>query len=345
MYQVLRGESLKAVLPRIIVCWVLAAVLLGVGAPGLVKMAAGPKDLDSVPREERIGKYVSFDASEVIVAFATLTSSSDSGSKTLETYYLLPAGENCYMAVLDRREHHDDVLKKAMEQSHAYYMEDLGTLTPLGPLSGTVTKLGSDMPSYMADCIDNYQLPGYEEGKSSLGLIVEQQVVLDRVGFLPGSVSAVLGILGLVCLLLGLLQLVLVLSGFYERKVKACVGDVADEDFAAMEKIERVRVGEYILYPQGAGDLALKTEDLVWGYPMPEPLVVSKYRWPVSLYDRDQNLTRISFMDQRSCQKFLDAVKTRGGCFRVGYTPKAAEQFQNDFPAFLRDTELMEKEG
>ena len=42
MYQVLRGESLKAVLPRIIVCWVLAAVLLGVGAPGLVKMAAGP---------------------------------------------------------------------------------------------------------------------------------------------------------------------------------------------------------------------------------------------------------------------------------------------------------------
>ena len=40
MYKTLRKESLKCVLPRIIACAVIAAILLAICAGGLVKLAA-----------------------------------------------------------------------------------------------------------------------------------------------------------------------------------------------------------------------------------------------------------------------------------------------------------------
>ena len=151
MKRALRKESIHHLLPRIIICGLLAVILFGLSGKGLISMMVGPKNLaDSTPKK---GEYVSFDASEVIVAFANLTAKSDSGTDTLKTYYLLPAGDNTYLAVMDRKEHHSDVLDKAMDQSHEYYLGDLETLTQLGPLQGTITALDDDMPGYMTDCI------------------------------------------------------------------------------------------------------------------------------------------------------------------------------------------------
>ena len=337
MYRSLRKESLKAVLPRIIALAVLTVILLGVSGGSLIKMASGPKPLDSVPADRLKGAYVEFDASEIIVAFASLTSKGDGGSKTLETYYLLPLGEQQYLAVMDQKEHNGNVIERAMEQSHEYYMGDLESLTKLGPLHGTVSELDEEMLSYMADCIDNYQLPGFEEGRDSQRLLQSYQINLDHAGFLPEGAARILGICSLVCLLLLAAQLAVVFSGVYQRSVRAVVGKEEDAGFDQAQTIERVRVGKYVWYPQGPISRALKTEDLIWGYVMPEPMVVSKYRWPVAMYDRGQKLTRIQFMDQKHCQDFLDAIEAQGHPFRKGYTSALAEQFQNDPEGFIRD--------
>ena len=127
MKRALRKESITHLLPRIILCGLLAVILFGLSGKGLISMVTGPMYLSDSLEE---GSYVSFDASDVIVAFANLTAKSDSGTKTLKTYYLLPAGDNTYLAVMDRKEHHSDVLDKAMDQSHEYYLGDLETLTP-----------------------------------------------------------------------------------------------------------------------------------------------------------------------------------------------------------------------
>ena len=165
MKRALRKESITHLLPRIILCGLLAVILFGLSGKGLISMVTGPMYLSDSLDE---GSYVSFDASDVIVAFANLTAKSDSGTKTLKTYYLLPAGDNTYLAVMDRKEHHSDVLDKAMDQSHEYYLGDLETLTQLGPLQGTITALDDDMTSYMVDCIEKYTLPGYEEGGDTM---------------------------------------------------------------------------------------------------------------------------------------------------------------------------------
>lgn len=340
MYKILRKESFLRLLPRIIACVLALVILLGLCGGGLIRLAAGPKLLDGAELADPVGDYVSFDANQVIVAFASLTAKSDSESKTLKTYYLLPAGEGRYMAVLDRKEQNSQALEKAMEQSREYYLGDLTTLAPIGELSGTVKPLEDDMQDFMTECIEKYELPGYEAGRDSANLILPYQVELDRVGFLSERAALILGGIALAVLVLLIVQLVVLFAGCYQRRVRALMGD-SPEDISEMIKIERVRVGEYILFNQGPGSRALKTADVIWGYAMPEPMVVSKYRWPVALYDVEQHMSRINFMEQKHCEEFLNAIAGRGYPFVQGYTSEYAEKFRNQFEAFREEAGRM----
>lgn len=326
MYKILRKESFKRLLPRIIACALVLVVLLGLCGSGLLRLLAGPKPLDAYVKT---GDYVSFDASEVIVAFASLSSKSDSGSETLKTYYLLTIPD-VYLAVVDRKEQNSAMLEKAMEQSHEYYLGDLDTLTEIGTLRGTVKPLEDGMADYMADCLDKYELPDYD--------ISLWQIELNSVGLFSETWVKILGAAAAVVFLLLVAQLVVIFSGCYQRHVRNMLGDsVSDETFSQAAQIERMRVGEYIWYSKGPGSRALKTSEIIWGYAMPEPMVVSKYRWPVALYTVDQTMLRINFMEQKSCERFLANIAAQGHPFVQGYTTEYAEKFQNNFEAFLAD--------
>ena len=347
MKSALRKESIHHLLPRIIICGVLAVILFGLSGKGLVSMLIGPKSLaDAAPEK---GEYVSFDASEVIVAFANLTAKSDSGTDTLKTYYLLPAGDGTYLAVMDKKEHHSDIMDKAMDQSHEYYLGDLETLTTLGTVQGTVTALEDDMTGYMVECIEKYNLPGYEEGSDTSALILPLQIDLDRVGLFSKTITLILGGAGLVFLILMLVFLIPALTGHYQKKAMETVlkdhtPEEAEALFTSAEMLERVRVGTYLWYQKGATTHAVKTADLIWGYPMPEPLVISKYRWVVALYDLEQHMIQVCFQNQGDCQKLLDAIKAQGHPFVSGYTSELSQKFQQNFKGFVRDAEKAVKE-
>lgn len=349
MNKVLKKETLKTLLPMIIITAVLTIALLAVSCQGLLMMLSGPTELSDMTLEEAEGKYVSFDASQVIVAFATWSVSNDSETKVLETYYLLPYGENTYIAVMDAEEKNANVLDRAMEQSHEYYMGDLETLTRLGTLSGTLKPLEEDMISYMVDCIESYTLPGYEEGGNTASLIYSYQVNIDEVGFLSTSTAALLGVIALVFLALTLLLLVPALTGAYQKKAAGIVSEEltaeeAEDAFNEAQSIEKIHVGKFIWYQKGASTKALSTRKLIWGYCMPEPLVVSKYRWPVALYDEEQNFTQICFMEKKNREKFLSAIAAQGHPFIDTYTSELAQKFKNDPEGFQKDAAKAAKE-
>lgn len=338
--KVLRKQTLKKLCPMMIIAGILALAFLAVSCQGMLSLISGPQPLSPGNVEEE-GSYVSFDASQVIVAFASLSVSSDSGSQVLETYYLLPAGDGTYLAVMDPKETNDNVLNRAMEQSHEYYLGDLENLTRLGDLSGTLVPLEDDMESYMVDCITNYSLPGYD-ADSVLSLIRPVQVNLNKVGFLSVTQAVVLFGIGLGFLAVLLLILIPALAGAYQKKATAvvlgeCTVQEAEDAFKQAKNIERVYVDKFIWFPKGAATRVLKTSDLVWGYPMPEPLVVSKYRWPVALYDQEQNCTQICFMDSKNRQVFLDAIKAQGHPFVDTYTSALSQKFKNDPEGFVKD--------
>ena len=341
MNKILRGYSMKVMLPKIIAVFAAAIILLGVSAPGLVMMIGGPTDISQVDLANAQGTLVSFDASEIIVAIATLSSTDgDGNTEVVETHYLLPDGNGKYLTVVDKKEHNGNVLSRAMEQSEQYYLHDLETLTRLGDLQGTVKPLDDDIISYATDCITTYELPGYAEGADLSDLIIEVQIELDQVGYLSETVALVLGLLGLVFAIVGVVLLMPVLTGAYQKKAFAALGttqEEAEEAFAEAECIENVHVGKYIWYQKGATTHSVITKNLIWGYTMPEPLVVSKYRWPVALYDLDQNEIRVCFMEKKDCEKFLSAIEAQGNPFVKGYTTTLAQKFQNNFHKFVEE--------
>lgn len=342
MKKELRKHTLKQLLPLILTFAILAAGLLGISAGGLMKLVSGPEPMNTADPQSQMGHYVSFDASKVIVACASLSNSGT--DQVLKTYYLLPADNNMYLAVVDVKEANDDVLTKAMDQSREYYLGDLETLTSLGNISGTVKSIEDDMTSFLTDCIDNYALPGYEEGRDSANLIIPCQIELDRLGFLSIPLALILGGLGLLSLIVMLALLIPALTGAYQKKALATAlehddADTIERDFNQGNIIERVHAGKYIWYPKGASTRVVKAEDVVWGYIMPEPLVVSKYRWPVALYTGPQEMTQICFMDKKNCQKLLDAIAEQGHPFIGTYSPAYAQKFKTDYEGFCKMAE------
>ena len=348
MNKVLRKQTIKSLIAWIIICAVLAVAALGVSAQGLLMKLTGPTALAELSLEEAEGKYVSFDASEVIVSFATWSASNDTDTKVLATYYLLPY-DGSYIAVMDSKENNARILERAMEQSQQYYMADLENLTKLGDIAGTVKPLEADMEEYMVKCIENYTLPGYVEGGNTYDLLLPYQVNLDQVGFLYTKAVVILSIVGLVFLVLTLGLLIPALTGAYQKKANAVLSEKltaeeADAAFNEAETIEKIRVGKYIWYQKGAATKVLSTEDLIWGYSMPEPLVVSKYRWPVALYDREQKFTQICFMEKKNREKFLSAIAAQGHPFIDVYTSELGQKFKNDPEGFAKEAAKTAKE-
>lgn len=340
----LKQKTMKTLLPFILVAALLTVAFLGIAAPGLLKIIAGPQPLAQQNLDDMQGKYVSFDASEVIVAFASLSVKSDSGTEVLETYYLLPAGDGTYLAVMDAKERNANVLERAMTQSQEFYMGDLETLTRLGDISGTVVAMEEDMESYMVETIEKYALPGYVEGESSYSLIRPAQINLDKAGFLYTNVASLLAVIGLVFLAITLLILIPGLTGAYQKKAVSVTGEDGEAAFAEALTIEQIQVGKYVWYQKGASTRVLKTEDLVWGYSMPEPLVVSKYRWPVALYDMEQNFYQVCFMDKKNREKFIAAIAAQGHPFMDNYTSDLAQKFNSNFEGFVADAAKAAKE-
>lgn len=341
MKKVLKKQTLKTLSPMIIITAVLALAFLAVSCTGIITMLSDPTPLSQQDPDNIVGEYVSFDASNVIVAFATLSVSSDSDTQVLETYYLLPYGDGTYLAVMDAEEANANVLERAMEQSYEYYLGDLETLTRLGTLQGTVVELEEDMESYMVDCITNYSLPGYD-ADSLLSLIRPVQINIDKVGFLYADTAALLAVIGGVFLALMLLLLIPAMVGAYQKKAMDAIAEdcseaEAEAAFSAAEVIEQVHVGAYIWYPKNASTKVLKTSRIIWGYPMPEPLVVSKYRWPVALYDQDQECTQICFMEKKNREKFLAAIAAQGHPFLDYYSSELSQQFKNNLDGFMKE--------
>lgn len=341
MIRTLKGYSMKVMLPKIVALFCVALILFGVSAMGIVMLLGGATPVSQLDWENSTGEYVSFDASEIIVAVATLSSSKGDGkTQVMETHYLLPSGDGRYLCVVDYKEKNSSVLTRAMEQSQQYYMADLETLTRLGDLKGTVKPLDDSVVSYMTDCIDNYQLPGYVEGESSMKLILERQIELNQVGYLSETVALALCFGGVLFAVAGLALLLPVVTGTYQKKALEGIDpEEIEAAFANAEVIEQVHVGAYIFYQKGAATKRLQTSELIWGYAMPEPLVVSKYRWPVALYTREQEMVQVCFMEKKSCEKFLNAIKAQGHPFISGYTSDYAQLFQNNFEKFLAEAE------
>jgi hypothetical protein len=347
MEKTLRRASLKKVLPRILVCFLLFIVLLAVTGLGVFKLLAGPTALSQLDAADAQGRYVSVDASQALAAFASYSTD----DKVSEEYFILALDDGRFMAI-SAKGSNIDLLEAAGDQAEDFYVNGtLDTMQSMGSVSGTVSTMADELYEYMDQALESMSnyipvLQG-EDGYSDQILYVCLKV--DRVGWLSTKYVVILSVLALLFLLLGIAQIVLVYSGSYQREVTALLKPylrteddraAVEADFAEAQVIEHVRVGkDFTWYQIGARAMVLRNDQVIWGYCQIEPLVVSKYRWPMCLWMRDGNCLTPHLEDQRSVKAILKALADGGNQFLSGYDANRLRRCEANFDDFLEEVD------
>jgi hypothetical protein len=347
MEKTLRRASLKKVLPRILVCFLLFIILLAVTGLGVFKLLAGPTALSQLDAADAQGRYVSVDASQALAAFASYSTDDD----VSEEYFILALEDGRFMAI-SAKGSNIDLLEAAGDQAENFYVNGtLDTMQSMGSISGTVTTLPDELHDYMDQALEsmsNY-IPALQGENGYSDQVLYVCLKTGRVGWMPSQAVVVLTALALLFLVLGLAQVALVCSGSYQREVHALLKPylrtdddraALEADFAAAQTIEHVRVGRlYTWYQVGARSMVLRNDQIVWGYCQIEPLVVSKYRWPMCLWMRDGSCLTPHLEDQRSVKAILKALADGGSQFLSGYDANRLRRCEANFDDFLEEVD------
>ncbi len=148
----------------------------------------------------------------------TSTAKSDQRHENNKDVLSVARGDNTYLAVMDRKEHHSDVLDKAMDQSHDKLSGRSGNLDPARPPSRYHYCLDDDYARLYDGMHRKIYATRYEEGNDTSALILPLQIDLDRVGLFSKTVTLILGGAGLVFLILMLVFLIPALTGHYQKR-------------------------------------------------------------------------------------------------------------------------------
>ena len=332
MTDYLKKVSKKRMMPKIIALFAAALLLLIATKFGIFSLILGPTTAGETAAEDLMGKYVSFDASDSIAAYASLGSS---GSSKMQ-YYVLTWGDK-YISISATSEHYN-LLEAASEQSQEYYLGDLTELSPLGELKGTVVKLEDDLKDFMISGITGIGIPGADTAEEAEAHVVPYTIKLGYVGWLPQTWCLVFTALALLCIAGAVALLVLLNTGFYHKNALAVVGGDknAEADFETSTLHDQIRVGKrYIWYFKGPKSYALPTSSVVWGYCEANPMVVSKYQWPMALYTQDKNYHCVHIATKDEINQILSEIAAHKYPFVEGYTSAKNKMFQSDFQAFF----------
>lgn len=332
MTDYLKKVSKKRMMPKIIALFAAALLLLIATRFGIFSLILGPTTADKTAAEDLQGKYVSFDASESIAAYASLGSS---GSAKMQ-YYVLTWGDK-YISITATSEHYN-LLDAASEQSQEYYLGDLTELSPLGELRGTVVRLEDDLKEFMVSGITGIGIPGADTAEEAEAHVVPYTIKLGYVGWLPQTWCLIFTALALLCIAGAVALLVLLNTGYYLKNVTAVVGSDknAESDFETSTVHDQVRVGKkYIWYFKGPKSYAVPTASVVWGYCEANPMVVSKYQWPMALFTQDKSYHCVHIATKEEINQILAEIAAHKYPFVEGYTSAKNKMFQNDYQAFF----------
>lgn len=345
MEKTLRAASMKKALPRIIICFLLAVILLAVTGFGIFRLIGGATPLSELDADSLDGRYVSVDLSQALAGFATLSVDDE----VTKEYFVLQLDDGRYMAIAGRGSYMDD-LDAAGDQAEDYFVNGtVDSLTSMGTVCGTVIALDEDLEEYLLTALETMAdyIPELEDVEDLESLVIYSCLEMGRVGTLQTTPVIILSVLALLFLLLAIVLLVLILTGRYQKQVHALLADAdmeaVEADFRDAKRVEHVRVGKlYTWYQAGARSLAVENSQIIWAYCQIEPLVVSSYRWPLCMWLRDGSMVGPHLKDQKSVKTILATLEAGGARFLNGYTADRNQACNSNFDKFLQaaDEEL-----
>lgn len=350
MLEELKKQSLKRVLPGVIILAILAGICLAVGGPGILNMAKGPVPLYEYYGDELVGRYVAADVYVVYDWYAETTSRRE-GSR-LETTksrdFIIDANDLEYIALevpaadLDR-------VEEQMYDSWDYMDGVLDDLTAYYHIEGTVERMDSETlrlyTEYLAD--ENGNL-----SDSFLPYIIKQ----GKVGGADKGFCIFMSVVGLLLLLWMALLLVKALTGGYQKSIKrhaAAQGDLPllDEFYIASEPLNGVRSdGRWVLFNDGAKSILLDAPEVLWGYVNRTTHRTNGIKtgttWSVQLRTRDRKAYAIGAKTEEQARETLQLLASSMPHLVTGYSDALNRLFNQDpgrFATIPTDTALQQE--
>lgn len=347
MYLRLKKKSLIKMLPIWGVPLALGIILLVVALPSLIVLLKGPTSLTALPADKLNGAYVETDLNQIVGNFAKSVNSSSDGSteEVLKTYYVMTYGEDNYVSILINGEDYASELESMQEIVSAYYGGDADELTMSYKVKGTITPLTESYQDYYYKWFSDTE---FLKDENIDDAYIEQHALLYTVNIgAAGSFSPfsdwLLSILGLILFALGTTMLILILTGYYQRKVKVFQKELGpqdsqspESDFTQAKKIKDIFVGsQYTWYFKGYNSMIVHNSDIVWLYAMYKTLEKGKRKWTLICRFKDKSRHVINVKSDIQLEEIMEAIESAGYPLIIGYSDEKEALFNSDLKAFL----------
>lgn len=325
----MKRHSLRYIMPRLAIALALAVALLALTTGSIINLLAGAKPLDA---SSQVGDYVSVDKSQLISIYAALSS----GSKTTDNYYILHLGDGVYLS-MHAPASDEETFQRATSQAYDYYRNNSNILNPMGMISGQLTTPNKETSAMLIDWASQSSLPGFEDADAPTGKVLPLELQYNRIGLLSITWNWILFGLGIACLIWFGVELYLIQSGKYFRHVRQALGNsaAANQDWQKAEPFGNARIGkDYIWYTRGPQTEVCSLPSVIWVYKQFDSRVTGRYKWPVSVFTRDQSYHELCVREDAQREQLIAILHAHGGKFVTGYSQDNYNQFCNDFDAF-----------
>lgn len=348
MLKALKMKSLKKNLTKILIALALTVGLLAGTGFGAFKAIGGPVDLYSLDADELDGKYVTAEIYYIFDCYAYTESTNSSTNRSTVTekeYIILTKDWNDFfgMALPSSMIREAD---KVMDDTYRYYCGEipLSGLTRTVTVTGTIQKMGSESRDFFYEYFDYESLSEEDQAR-----IHPVYLRANYLGWMPEGLTWIMTI-GAACSFIYMLWiLIAVLTGSYQKSVKAyCKASESPE--TTMEELEHfyqntdpvngVRVGKWILFESKGKDILLDTNNAVWAYMHTvnhtSNGIPTGRTFGVILRTRDRKKYEISMKNEAAAREVLNTIARDMPRTVLGYTPKLERFFNQRFQDFLR---------
>ncbi|WP_418666524.1 DUF6709 family protein [Allofournierella sp.] len=349
MLQELKKQSLKRVLPAVILLAVFAAVCLALGGAGMVDLVRGPDWLYDYYGEDLEGRYVEADVYVVYDWYAETTSRREGSSveTTKSRDFIIDANDMEYIAL----EVPAADLKRVEQQMYDSwdYLDDVtDDLTTYYHIEGTVERMDAETlglyTEFLADggTLDDAFLP----------YIIRQ----GKVHGMDKAFSVSMCVIGLALLVWLAVLLIKALTGGYQKSIKRralAQGDLPllEEFYIAAEPLHGVRSdGRWVLFNQGPKTILLDAPNVLWAYvhrlTHRTNGIKTGTTWSVQLRTGDRKVYTLGAKNEEQARELLQMLAASMPHLVTGYSDALNRLFSQDparFATIPTDTALQQE--
>ena len=350
MFQELKKKSWKkSILATIIILAVAVLIWLN-SLDGVFDLIMGPQTLEEIEVEDINSQYVETDIYFVMDCFAEyVTKSSQTNiERTQWLYYIIPVGDEEYMAVRVNPavgDILDDICDETWDYLSGYAN---GTYTTYH-MTGKITRMSGEELTHYYNWFEEAGFTQAEIDQYALPYMIQNNMVGGAV-FSAGVPEAIVpfAIVGLLFFVWGVVRIVKAATGGYQKNIKNFIlknpgisGEMVSADYAAAEDLGAMKIGRlFTVFNKGKKSYILKNEEIAWAY-----LQRTTHRrngvhtgttYAVVLRTMDKKMYTIGLANEDMVMRALEQYAIVAPGAVLGYSEDRKKAYNADVASFVR---------